>query len=254
LTANPLASYGLPNEAFLPSLLAVLLLAIYVTYRLTRRTTTAEMLRILRSHGPVSASDRGSLVPQDLIQPGGVGVLGGGANACARALLVQLLTSAAEGPLTVVLTRNELYRLFEDGFGVTDLLEEVIEHLELHMLVSDGEQASPELGGRDRTPIYWIATPGNDDDVVRPLLRDNRIRGMMFGEWRHGPTYAVDPDGSVTHVSNRRSSSLKGGTLPVLTTVQALEALRSGTDARSHRPASSNTRPGLYAGRRGSER
>lgn len=154
----------------------------------------------------------------------------------------------ADSP-NVVLTRNELYRLFEGGFDealvdvyaqrlhVAELLEEAIEHLELHMLITDGEQANPELGGRDRTPIYWIATPGNDDDVVRPLLRDDRIRGVMFGKWRHSPTYTVDPDGIITHAADSKSSSLQGRALPTLTVGQAVAALHSPIGSNAERSA-----------------
>ncbi|MFC9972144.1 hypothetical protein ACFVH6_14765 [Spirillospora sp. NPDC127200] len=142
----------------------------------------------------------------------GLGVVGPGANAFMRAVLVELLTGDT-GPVKVVVSRGELLRMFEDGLDETllqalaprlhvcELLEDAIEHLELEMLMADAERANPDLsptGGRDLPTAYWIATPGQDDDVVLPLVRrggTHRLVGLMFGVWPHGRTVALEAGG-----------------------------------------------------------
>jgi hypothetical protein len=106
-------------------------------------------------------------LPVDLIQPGGIGVIGPGANGYMRALLVELL-AREEAPLRVIMSRNEVNRLFEGDFDdalitafdsrlfVTDLLEDAVEHLELDLLVSNGEKADHLPG--DPAATFWIAT------------------------------------------------------------------------------------------------
>lgn len=189
-----------------------------------------------------------------LAVPTGVGVVGPGANAYMRALLVELLTG---GICRVVISRNELQRLFEGDFDqllqqafarhlyVSELLEDAIEHLELQLLMGEAAQANPDLVppcGHEQPVTYWIATPGHDDDVVFPLLRRApRLLGIMFGEWRHGPTCVLDATGTIIGVygagdasstSGARLHGLKGGgavrlVTPTLTPSQALARLRA---------------------------
>jgi hypothetical protein len=145
----------------------------------------------------------------------GVGVVGPGAEGFMRAAFVELLTRAER---KVILSRTELNRLFEGSLSadlldalsprlhVCDLPEDVITYLELR-----------RPGEADRT--YWIAAPGADDDAVLPLLRreaDHRLRALLFGEWRHGPTTAINADGTVPgHL----------GLVPTLTPAEAAERL-----------------------------
>jgi hypothetical protein len=172
---------------------------------------------------------------EDLMHPSGLGVVGPGANGFMRATLIDLLSRDAK----VVLSRNELNRMFYGAFDeglvqslaprlhVCDLLEEAIEHLELDMLMAEAEQANPDLSptrGRD-VPTYWISTPGQDDDVVAPLVTHgaNRPVGLVFGEWRHGRTCTVDSTGTVTRIDDDETSLAA----PTLSPDEALSRLRS---------------------------
>ncbi|MFI6520220.1 hypothetical protein ACIBF1_32030 [Spirillospora sp. NPDC050679] len=173
-----------------------------------------------------------------LATPSGLGVVGPGANAFMRAVLVELLTGEA-GHVKVVVSRGELLRMFEDGLDETllqalaprlhvcELLEDAIEHLELEMLMADAERANPDLsptGGRDLPTAYWIATPGQDDDVVLPLVRRggaHRLVGLMFGVWPHGRTVALEADGRLS----------RGPAAASLTAEEALARLRAGATA-----------------------
>lgn len=172
----------------------------------------------------------------DLIQPGGIGVTGPGTNGYMRALLVELLTRQTP-PSKVVMSRNELNRLFEgdiddslitayaDRLLITELLEDAIEHFEVVLCVSDDEQANHP--SRDPSAMYWIATPGSDDDVVVPLVRGTRLNGVMFGEWQHGPTCVIDATGTTTDVHGSRATQTIGDTVARLTIGDALAQLRS---------------------------
>lgn len=145
----------------------------------------------------------------------GVGVVGPGAEGFMRAALVELLTRAER---KVVLSRTELNRLFEGSLSadlldalsprlhVCDLPEDAITYLELKLL-------------REAGRTYWIAAPGADDDIVLPLLRreaGHRLRGLLFGEWQHGPTTVINADGTVPGHE---------GPVPTLTSAEATERL-----------------------------
>ncbi|MEV5569063.1 hypothetical protein AB0L06_03380 [Spirillospora sp. NPDC052269] len=175
-------------------------------------------------------------VAAELAWPSGVGLVGDGVDGFVRAVITELVTR--DGPRArVVLSRTELDRLYGDAFDeplrsalepelrVCELLEDAIEHLELEMLVSDAEHANPDLSptrGVGMPTIYWIATPGHDDDVVLPLVRRgpaHRPVGVMFGVWTHGRTCSVDADGTLTAPSGSRG-------VPLLTVDESLAALR----------------------------
>ncbi|MFC5186191.1 hypothetical protein [Actinomadura harenae] len=176
-------------------------------------------------------------VAAELARPSGVGLVGDGVDGFVRAVVTELVTR--DGPRArVVLSRTELDRLYGGAFDeplrsalepelrVCELLEDAIEHLELEILVSDAEQANPDLSptrGRGMPTIYWIATPGHDDDVVLPLVRRgpaHRPVGVMFGVWTHGRTCSVDADGTLTAPSGPRR-------VPLLTMDESLAALRA---------------------------
>jgi hypothetical protein len=175
-----------------------------------------------------------------LAVPAGVGIVGPGANASMRALLVELLIIGTCG---VVISRNELNRLFEGDFDqalqrafapqlhVSELLEDAIEHLELQQLLGEAAQANPDVApacDHEQPVTYWIATPGHDDDVVLPLLRRTpRLLGVMFGEWRHGPTCVIDTTGSLLRVHGSGDAPATGHITATLTPAQALARLRS---------------------------
>ena len=195
-----------PAQGIWPTVIAVVLLLL--AFALHQKMTRPLPVLPRPTRSPVRPRPLRSA--EDLARPSGLGVVGPGANGFMRAMLVDLLSRDAK----VVLSRNELNRMFEGAFDegliqslaprlhVCDLLEEAVEHLELDMLMAEAEQANPDLSptrGRD-VPTYWISTPGQDDDVVVPLVTRgaNRPVGLVFGEWRHGRTCTVDSSGAVT--------------------------------------------------------
>ncbi|MFG1999274.1 hypothetical protein ACGFNU_09025 [Spirillospora sp. NPDC048911] len=230
------ASESLPSAAF-PSIVAValLLLAFAFHQRLTR-PVPVPALRVSPVHPEPAPPPTALSTAERLARPAGLGVTGPGANGFVRAVLVELLTRGAK----VVISRNELNRLFEGGFDeplrealapclhVCELLEEAIEHLELDQLMAEAEQANPDLsptGGRGRA-TYWISTPGRDDDVVLPLVRRGNLVGLMFGEWPHGTTCTVDSTGTITRIGTGEAPPLSP---PGLGVAEALARLRTCT-------------------------
>ncbi|GAA2573875.1 hypothetical protein SMC26_35710 [Actinomadura fulvescens] len=221
----PEPSDGLP-QGVLPSIVAAMLLLMGFAFHqsLIRRPTPIPQLTP-RPEPVLEATER-------LASPTGLGVVGPGANGFVRAVLVELVTRGTK----VVITRNELNRLFEGDLEeslcqalaplhVCELLEEAIEHLELDLLMAEAEQANPDLSptrGR-AVPTYWISTPGQDDDVVLPLVRRGNLVGLMFGAWPHGTTCTIDSTGTITQGETALS-------LPSLSPAEALTRLRACTD------------------------
>jgi hypothetical protein len=220
-----------PVQGLWPTLIAVtLLLLAFALHQMMTRPLPA-LSRITRT--PVRPTPLRTA--EDLTHPSGLGVVGPGANGFMRAMLVDFLSQDAK----VVLSRNELNRMFEGAFDdgliqslaprlhVCDLLEEAVEHLELDMLMAEAEQANPDLSptrGRD-VRTYWISTPGQDDDVVVPLVTRGTHRpvGLVFGAWHHGRTCTVDSTGAVTRIDGDETSL----TAPSLSPDEALTRLRS---------------------------
>ncbi|KAB2342459.1 hypothetical protein [Actinomadura rudentiformis] len=224
------AEDGLPQGTF-PSIVAVVLLGLgFAFHQMLTRPVPA-----LAPAAPVQPEPPATVLgtAERLAQPTGLGVIGPGANGFVRAVLVELVTRGAK----VVITRNELNRLFEGDFEeslrqalaprlhVCELLEEAIEHLELDQLMAEAEQANPDLSPTrgHGLPTYWISTPGQDDDVVLPLARRANLIGLMFGEWPHGTTCTIDSNGTITQVGARETEL----SLPALGPAEALTRLRA---------------------------
>jgi hypothetical protein len=236
-------------------MLAVVILLMVVAQRLLGRPAqSAALQRLTRSPvSPAPASPdspaksrtvrRAAAVAAELTRPSGLGVIGPGANGYVRALLVELLTGP--DPVNVVITWNELYRLFDGDFDrslmealsprlrVTDLLEDAIECLELEVFIGDAERANPDVLTRasaHRPWMYWIATPGQDDDVVLPLIRrEPRLLGVMFGEWLHGRTCTIDAGGVLAETGSGTPGD--GLLVATLTRSEALSRLHASATA-----------------------
>ncbi|MBO2454916.1 hypothetical protein J4573_48070 [Actinomadura barringtoniae] len=216
-----------PTPGIWPTVIAVVLLLLAFALHQQMTRPLPALPRPARSPKPPTPLRSA----EELARPSGLGVVGPGANGFMRAMLVDLLSRDAK----VVLSRNELNRMFEGAFDdgliqslaprlhVCDLLEEAVEHLELDMLMAEAEQANPDLSptrGRD-VPTYWISTPGQDDDVVVPLVTRGTV-GLVFGEWHHGRTCTVDSSGAVTCTDDETTL-----VAPSLTPDDALAQLRS---------------------------
>jgi hypothetical protein len=216
---KPVQPPAAPRDGNLPLTLlgaAALLLALVAARRLLARAApgvlgfAAPPVRPVPVPGSGAGPQSALAFEEALSSTTGIGVVGAGAEGFLRAALVELLTRADR---KVVLSRAELNRLFGGSLGpdllealsprlhVCDRLEDVIEHLELEVRLD-----------ADRT--YWIAP---NSDAVLPLLEGgHRLRGLLLGAWRHGPTTVIDSDGTVPG---------HPGPIPTLTTAEATERL-----------------------------
>lgn len=134
--------------------------------------------------------------------PQGAGVIGPGAQRLLRTALVDALARGAEG-CDVVIARPDLERLLGATFlqvplhlapvvHITDTLEDAIEHLESRA------SATTAAGMVEQPPVLWLATPGDDADVVHQTLEgqpSTEIIALFNGPWPYGPTHFVTPDG-----------------------------------------------------------
>lgn len=198
----------------------------------------------LSKASPVPLAQAGDLAWK-LAQASGMGVIGTGANAFMRTALVETLVQST-GSLRVLITRNELNRIFEGDLDeslqedlvpqlqVYELLEEVIEHLEAELdlaaFLGEAERANPDLASRasgERPATLWICTPGQDHDVVYPLVvrgPDHRLTAVMFGDWPHGSTFTLESDGSAVQLTRPDGMTL---TIETRTAAEAIAALRT---------------------------
>jgi hypothetical protein len=253
--AGQLAGNALPTPTGSSITLVLVLLLMVAAQRLLRRPALSAALQHL-TRSPVTSAPappdsppksrtvrRAAAVAAELTRPSGLGVIGPGANGYVRALLVELLTGP--DPVNVVITWNELNRLFDGEFDhsllaalsprlrVTDLLEDAVEYLELEVFIGDAERANPDILTRASTHrpwMYWIATPGQDDDVVLPLIRrEPRLLGVMFGEWRHGRTCTIGADGVLAETGSGTPDD--GLLVATLTRGEALSRLHASATA-----------------------
>ncbi|MER6808141.1 hypothetical protein ABT299_02570 [Spirillospora sp. NPDC000708] len=135
--------------------------------------------------------------------PQGVGLLGPGTDGLLRTLFVDAVVDRSR-TTEVVLTHTDLERLFpedidqflvehyDSGLNVTATLEDAIERLEDRAANWNSHETAT------RSPILWLAAPGEDADVVHDTLCSldgADIIAIFRGAWPYGPTHLVDADG-----------------------------------------------------------
>lgn len=167
------------------------------------------------------------------------GVIGAGADAYLRAVLVHLLTRAPD-TARVVTTGHDLDRLFEGQFDlalrssyskqlyVADLLEDTVEHLETKAEHQNARLITANSPERMNTlTTYWFAAPGADTDVVHQTIQRWTGLGLiplLFGPWPYGPTHQLN--------DNRRVLGPgRSGTFQTLSVTEAITALRHPASA-----------------------
>ncbi|MEU8124962.1 hypothetical protein AB0C21_40145 [Spirillospora sp. NPDC049024] len=134
--------------------------------------------------------------------PQGAGVIGPGTQRLLRTVLVDALARSTEG-CEVVISRADLERLFgaassqlssylAPALHITDTLEDAIEHLE------NRAPHTTATGSVEQPQVLWLATPGDDADVVHQTLErepSTDLMTLLNGPWPYGPTHFVTVDG-----------------------------------------------------------
>ncbi|WLS44818.1 transcriptional regulator [Micromonospora profundi] len=238
--------------------------------------TVVQVRRAVAAHDPEpsdASSDDGqplALVPDlGLLPGGGTGIVGDGARAAARAALVAVLASGdphhpdARGEVVIdaatlatllgpdAVTLNPWPRLH-----VTDSINDaltVIESQLLHRSRILDEHALTDLDELRRTapdeealpPVVLVtgtppASAGMRAKVALALGEGLHVSALLLGEWAHGPTVEVTPDGHATLISGQSADPVPPR-LPVLESVAALQILTTLREAQTGEPPASTS-------------
>ncbi|WP_309140681.1 BTAD domain-containing putative transcriptional regulator [Micromonospora sp. M51] len=218
-----------------------------------------------------TSSDDGvplALLPDlGLLPDGGTGIVGDGAHAAARAALVAVLTSGGphhpDARSEVVIDAATLTTLLGPDavplspwprLHVTDSINDaltVIESQLLHRSRTLDEHALTDLDELRRTatdeealpPVMLIAAtpPANARTrakVTLALGEGLRVSALLLGEWAHGPTIEVTPDGHTTLISGHPAEPVPPR-LPVLEPAAATQILTTLREAQTGEPPAS---------------
>lgn len=199
---------------------------------------------------------------------GGVGVVGPGADAAVRGLIIAALTSGAPTDPTqqgeVIIDHDTLSTLVGEApitgwprLRITDTLEQTLTLLDTHLLrrarildehdltdvetlrdVAPSEEGLPPLlvithaeqaAGSSRARITYGLTQGLDVTIV------------VLGHWPHGPSISVSDNGDAR--TEPDGPPLCPTRLPVLDVTTTRELLDTAREAHTGEPAPSNARP-----------
>ncbi|MER6875651.1 transcriptional regulator, partial [Amycolatopsis sp. NPDC000673] len=193
------------------------------------------------------AADEGARIALDLARVHGLGLVGPGGYAAARALLLSVLTAAPEhGPApTVLVPAADLGRLLGVPASGQALPDTVTVAADLHAALDalDPQQAAPHV------PVVLIASPPRDPDRQARLqhLLDNHaqhgLAALLLGQWRAGITAYVTAAGTISATDPGPGEPLRGTrafTLPDTATRALLDLLHTA-HSRDDRTADTTT-------------
>jgi DNA-binding SARP family transcriptional activator len=207
---------------------------------------------------PVDTVERAVAVPElPALPPGGIGLVGDGAHAAARAAIVTTLASG--GPRDpdrqgeVVIDGTTLTTLIgadAASFGpwprlhIADDLDHALTICETRLL-----HRSRILDEHAATDLDTLRQRAPDEEPLPPVLLVTEtpppgvrmraratlglgtgldVAALLLGEWGHGTTLRVDPTGHTRHIAGPEVDTLDGpmAVLDIGTTVQMLATLR----------------------------
>lgn len=176
---------------------------------------------------PIAFDHQENELPIDPIAQRGLGLIGPGAHAAARAILISYLAESRTRELEVVLPQHDLERLIGSvqastptNLRITDTLDSALTHLETEHIrrarLLDSTATADMLALRQAAPdedvprLILIATPDPRSlhrmGAIQQLGSERDIGGVVLGRSDTGPTYEVDDDGSARLISNPGNS------------------------------------------------
>ncbi|ORT98534.1 hypothetical protein UK99_01505 [Frankia casuarinae] len=189
----------------------------------------------------VGTTGDGQPLALDLAATRGLGLIGPGADAAIRALLVTLLADRHQpdaAPVEILIPASDVWRLLgEDTTAtppqrlhiVTDL-PTLLDRLEADVVTRARRAATGE--DPRRTSLIVLAAPDQTSDRRLQAVLDNGsplgVLGILYGQWRPGATARVRPDGVIGAASPDIAAALVGHrlfTLPENDTGQLLDLL-----------------------------
>ncbi|WP_020663634.1 BTAD domain-containing putative transcriptional regulator [Amycolatopsis benzoatilytica] len=171
----------------------------------------------------------GREVAIDLASARGLGLLGAGAAAAARALLIAALTTAtghkATSPLagaTVVVPADDLAGVLGRGAARAQLpdalrvvadLDDALDALEAEILVRAA--ASRQQGAEPESwpPLVLVARPPRQHQRLQAILDNGApfgVLGILLGQWQPGVTCYVREDGTISATGPGLGEALRG--------------------------------------------
>ncbi len=205
----------------------------------------------------------GQTVALDLARSNGLGLIGPGAYAAARALIVALLAQPAndgQGAIVVIpaadaeaVLGTDLSRRVPARLRIVDDLPAALSVLEAELLtrVRDEDEADQELAPRTYdSPVHavLVASPTPDTGRRMQAILDNGagfgLAGVLLGQWHPGGTARVRDDGTIGATSPSLTDALAGTrlfTLPGTDTAELLALLHAAEPAGFDQPATKST-------------
>ncbi|WP_116052072.1 BTAD domain-containing putative transcriptional regulator [Amycolatopsis palatopharyngis] len=177
-----------------------------------------------------TAEGEGSQVALDLARVHGLGVVGPGGYAAARALLLTLLTSRGEDESvpTVLVPATDLARVLGVAVVAADLPDTVTVAADLDTALAALDAAA------SHRPTVLIAAPPREPGRQARLrhLLDNHspVSALLLGQWRAGVTVYVTAAGIISATDPGLGEPLRGTrafTLPETATRELLAFLRA---------------------------
>ncbi|HEX8866300.1 MAG TPA: BTAD domain-containing putative transcriptional regulator, partial [Lentzea sp.] len=169
----------------------------------------------------------GREIALDLANARGLGLVGPGAPAAARALLITALTIPADhlatsagpsvivpaGDLTSVLGRPAPHEQLPSTMRVVADLDEALDAIEAEILVRATALRSPGAEQRTWPPLILVTRPPAHHQRLQAVLDNGAqcgVIGLMVGQWQPGITCYVRADGTISATGPGLGEALRG--------------------------------------------
>lgn len=222
-----------------------------------RAHTTAEAI-LPAGNDTVLGMRDGHAVALDLTCTRGLGLVGPGAHAAARALVVSVLAEAQRrtpGDVTVVVPARDVATLLGTTAAVEHPparlrivadLDAALDVLEADLLTRTRHAIDQQTVDTPAGALVLVATPSPPTERRLQAVLDNGstlgLAGVLLGQWRPGGTIRVRTDGTIAATSPNLTDTLAGArlfTLPTTDTSGLLDLLGAADTPAQHAP----TRP-----------
>jgi hypothetical protein len=216
-------------------------------------------------HGPVAVVARvglrsGRELALNLATTHGLGLLGPGATAAARAVLLHLLAEQVqpEVGVRVLVPAADLDLVFDGEAAevlpstvvVVDSLDTALDEMEAALLTRTRHQIEETTSQLGQPVVVLLGSPAAHAERRLQAILDNGsvlgLAGILIGQWRPGATLRVRADGSVGAASPGLGGDLMGSrlfTLPATDTAELLKVLREA-EGSTDIPSAAASRPG----------
>jgi DNA-binding SARP family transcriptional activator len=168
----------------------------------------------------------GREVALDLATARGLGLVGAGAPAAARALLVTVLTTAgrpassagamvivAADDLAAVLGRGATHEQLPSAVRVLADLDDALDAVEAETLVRATASREPGTEPGTWPPLVLVARPPAQHQRLQAVLDNGApfgVIGLLLGQWQSGVTAYVREDGTISATGPGLGEALRG--------------------------------------------